>query len=210
MTTFSSLLINPELLYLQLADDNVTWTDMKNFCDGSTETRRVCATPRFVALLQEKKANVLLQIRYPDLLTMCDTFAEVQQVCTSDEFWERKVLRDFGERLHLCNIAARRQQGDSWKDIYNVLIWALRIDLIEAVYGQNITDVRRLVDFGVDVNQPTRGDYPLRAAAYTGNTEIVRVLMENGGNPFLPRLQIALRHAAFRHPEIQELIYHGS
>nr|QBK92149.1 MAG: ankyrin repeat protein [Pithovirus LCPAC304] len=210
MTTFTSLLINPELLYLQLADPSVTYTDMKNFCDGSTETRRICARPRFVDLLREKKTNVLLQIRYPDLLTMCDAFAEVQQVCTSDEFWERKVLRDFEARLHVYNITARRERGDSWKDIYVFLMWMLRVDLIEAVYEQNIADVRRLVAFGVDVNLSTDGDYPLRAAAYTGNTEMVRVLMKNGADPFLPKLQIALRHAAFRHPEIEALIYHSS
>jgi ankyrin repeat protein len=53
-----------------------------------------------------------------------------------------------------------------------------------AVVNNNISAVRRLIQWGADVNQSTSGSYnsPLHAAAHIGNLAIVKLLIENGAH----------------------------
>ena len=54
---------------------------------------------------------------------------------------------------------------------------------IDAVYNNNINNVRTLLNQGVYVNCHNHlGQSPLHAAAFVGNLEIVKLLIDNGAN----------------------------
>ncbi|MBN1919890.1 MAG: ankyrin repeat domain-containing protein [Anaerolineae bacterium] len=52
--------------------------------------------------------------------------------------------------------------------------------LIKAITGNDVAQVRALLQEGVDINQRYLADYPLEAAIRTGSLELVQAFLESG------------------------------
>lgn len=82
--------------------------------------------------------------------------------------------------------------------------------LMKAITGNDVAQVRALLQEGVDINQRYLADYPLEAALRTGSLEMVQVFLESGvdvnfvyGEPGQRNLKTALLFAVqYNQPEI--------
>ena len=60
--------------------------------------------------------EVLLNLDYPDLLNVCQIDSYLNSLCRRDDFWRRKVERDYGP-----DVAALKPQNETDREQYNYL-----------------------------------------------------------------------------------------
>jgi hypothetical protein len=86
----------------------------------------------FSQLPLETKENIGLNLSYPELLNLCKTSNEYNQICNDDNFWKRKFLRDF-----------LGSQNLSWKVLYQKFYTSFNpIQFTYTVYSPIYYDIR--------------------------------------------------------------------
>lgn len=172
-----------ELLYLQLASDSITYTDMVNFCRLNKTTEKICLTPLFNTLKHDKKEKLLMGLTYLKLKDLCKKYDDVQDICNDQNFWRQKTYRDFDFGIEY-RVNRNPTLGSTWKEEYEERFEEVSRKLVRLSHDGDIVDVKELLDFGVDPNtKDFWGWSALIYASKVGHIEIVKMLLEARADP---------------------------
>ena len=130
-------------------------------------------TPEFL-LGDLEHPGPLVTLAYPDVLRMREVSRDAKKITDMDYFWELKTRRDFGAEN-------RYPQRGNWKEEYLSYGKEEAPKLIEASREGEVSEVRQLLDLGVNPNtQDKHGRAALTRASQFGHTKIVETLLAAG------------------------------
>ena len=141
---------------------------------------------RYMDLLPEELITdeVLMRVQYPDLLNFCQTSERAARICQDEFFWKRKVRRDLGTRFPGVNRDI--PQTGSWKEEYKQYFKILvgRFDsIMYQPYAQpHWSEVKELLEFGMDPNKRRNGTTPLIRAARRNQPMVIKELIKAGAD----------------------------
>jgi hypothetical protein len=64
--------------------------------------------------------ELMAKMDYPDIINFCDYSEEAKIICDREDFWERKVQRDYSQYLHL------KQPSNTHRDFYREIYGTYR------------------------------------------------------------------------------------
>ncbi len=129
----------------------------------------------------ELQMFAIARLRYPDLMDFCKLgrttpSKKVAKICGDNYFWEIKTKRDFSARFPETESRYPIYTTD-WKSEYIYYLKELETDLVTAMKNNNIELFYELLEFGIDPS--VEDNKAIRWASFQGNTEIVKMLLED-------------------------------
>jgi len=159
---------------------------------------------------------VLLEMRYPDLEIFCDVTPSGYNICEQETFWEQKLEKDYSAYF------AIEKEEDTWKETY----WFYRnskaldalIDSSNIVFeNEDDLDYEKMEKFLerelADVNDiGYTGQTPLTSAVFSGDEDMVILLLEYGADPNQADSygDLPLNYNLISYEILKELLEHGA
>ena len=91
----------------------------------------------------------LQRAQFPDLLELCESSPESQEICSQDDFWQNKLIRDLGKKYPTGGMSELPLHKGTWREEYEYYFRQLQNDLTNRIKTRDYKNIQELFNFGL-------------------------------------------------------------